>query len=153
MLRRATRAVSRALPQLEAAAASLDVPKEMSAQQRFVIASLLRRPSRAPPYLLFGPFGTGKTRTLTEYLRLLLASSLAPGGPPVRLLVCSPSNSSADNYVVALSQLLGAPLAGTPQGRGGSSSPQGRILRIVAAHRNERGMHPKVKPHTRTRKF
>ena len=137
--------------QIEAAAERLEVPKEMSTQQRFVIASLLARSHGKAPYLLFGPFGTGKTRTLTEYLRLLLAASFAPGGTPVRLLVCSPSNSSADNYVTSLAQLLGAPLAGAPtSGRGGGGSgPTGKILRILAPHRTERGLHPKVRPHTK----
>ena len=66
----------------------------------------MRMVGRCSPYLVFGPFGTGKTRTLVEYLKLLLnpstAGHLTDSGAPlmaasaVRVLVCSPSNSSAD---------------------------------------------------------
>ena len=72
------------------------------------------------PFLLVGPFGTGKTRTLIEFLRRLVAQR-KPGQPhAARVLVCSPSNSSVDKYVTALQELLG---------------PE-QMLRIQAPHRS-----------------
>lgn len=46
------------------------------------------------PTLLFGPFGTGKTRVLVELIRQVLAASAQ-----ARILVCTPSNSAANLYV------------------------------------------------------
>lgn len=72
------------------------------------------------PFLLVGPFGTGKTRTLIEFLRRLVAQR-KPGQPhAARVLVCSPSNSSVDKYVTALQELLG---------------PE-QMLRVQAPHRS-----------------
>ena len=165
---------------------------ELNGQQRAVIARLLRVPGAPAPFLLFGPFGTGKTRTLTEYLRLLTTIDVAPllkppagagsatapavaehthpsgwaaavnggkgkGGkkgatrppppPPaaspsvavpiipkedVRVLVCSPSNSSADAFINALAPGL---------------SPE-QMLRLYAAHRNQRGLPPRLKAYS-----
>ena len=58
------------------------------------------------PFLLVGPFGTGKTRTLIEFLRRLVAhrkpgGAMADGPMAARVLVCSPSNSSVDKYATA----------------------------------------------------
>lgn len=160
---------------------------ELNGQQRAVIARLLRAPGAPAPFLLFGPFGTGKTRTLTEYLRLLTtidvaallalptAAAAAPGplahppgwvaainggkgkgnkkggggakaAPPaalaaaaaptasedVRVLICSPSNSSADAFINALAPGL---------------SPE-HMLRLYAGHRNQRGLPPRLKAYS-----
>ncbi|XP_034191296.2 putative helicase with zinc finger domain [Osmia lignaria lignaria] len=47
-----------------------------------------------PPILLLGPFGTGKTFTIAQALRLLLTSS-----SEYKILLCTHSNSAADLYV------------------------------------------------------
>ena len=46
------------------------------------------------PSLVLGPFGCGKTHTMTESIKLLLQHM-----PHSRLLVCTHSNSAADIYV------------------------------------------------------
>jgi len=46
-----------------------------------------------PPILIIGPYGTGKTFTLGQAVRLLLKQ------PRTRVLVCTHSNSAADLYI------------------------------------------------------
>ncbi|CAK9815583.1 Probable helicase with zinc finger domain [Anthophora quadrimaculata] len=47
-----------------------------------------------PPILLLGPFGTGKTFTIAQALRILLTRSME-----YKILLCTHSNSAADLYV------------------------------------------------------
>ena len=145
--------------QHDAYAETLDLPSEMNVQQRSVVASLLRREHGSAPFLLYGPFGTGKTRTLTEFLKLLLKDGGAKGkggekaqpssksggawgkkaaaadekkSSTPRVLVCSPSNSSADQYVLQLSSIL---------------KSDREMLRLFAAHR--KGVFDKrLRPYT-----
>ena len=51
------------------------------------------------PSLVLGPFGCGKTRTLSECIKLLTLYV-----PEARILVCTHSNSAADLYVEAMSK-------------------------------------------------
>ncbi|KAL1500036.1 hypothetical protein AB1Y20_012713 [Prymnesium parvum] len=128
------------------------LPPEMSDQQRSVVEALMRGTHGTAPFLLFGPFGTGKTRTLNEFLKLLLEPIAKPtpiatgesernnkrkakpiasdGRPPVRVLVCSPSNSAADKYVLQLASIL---------------PHSSQMLRVFAPHRSERGVHKTIK--------
>ena len=106
----------------------------LTLSQRRVIAQLATRMHGSAPFLLVGPFGTGKTRTLIEFLRRLVVKNGAAGAgggkggkrgggggtPAVRVLVCSPSNSSVDKYITALQDLL------TPE----------QMLRLQSPHRN-----------------
>lgn len=46
-----------------------------------------------PPILLIGPFGTGKTYTLAQAIKLLLQQ------PEAKILICTHSNSAADLYI------------------------------------------------------
>ncbi|XP_050372396.1 probable RNA helicase SDE3 isoform X2 [Argentina anserina] len=50
-----------------------------------------------PPYVIHGPPGTGKTKTLVEAIL-----QLYKGQAQTRLLVCAPSNSAADNVLEKL---------------------------------------------------
>ncbi|XP_049849991.1 uncharacterized protein LOC126320571 [Schistocerca gregaria] len=67
------------------------------------------------PFLLFGPFGTGKTKTLVELLHQILQHI-----PDARVLICAPSNSAVDVFAV---NLVRAPLArrGRPRRSSGST--------------------------------
>lgn len=47
-----------------------------------------------PPILLLGPFGTGKTFTIAQALRILLTKNIKH-----KILLCTHSNSAADLYV------------------------------------------------------
>lgn len=51
----------------------------------------------APPYLVHGPPGTGKTQTLVEAILQLYTT-----GKNTRILVCAPSNSAADHILEKL---------------------------------------------------
>ncbi|KAK3747583.1 hypothetical protein QZH41_015812, partial [Actinostola sp. cb2023] len=57
-------------------------------------------PRPKPPLLIFGPFGTGKTRTIAEAVKELCR--LHSGNPEedLRILICTHSNSAADHYIV-----------------------------------------------------
>lgn len=58
------------------------------------------------PSLVLGPFGCGKTRTLSECIALLTVHM-----PTTRLLVCTHSNSAADIYVENLDAKWASTLA------------------------------------------
>ena len=51
-------------------------------------------------FLLFGPPGTGKTTTLVEAIRVIINNRRMPQRG--RFLICTPSNSAADNFTLAL---------------------------------------------------
>lgn len=92
---------------------------ELNAQQRAVIARLLRAPGAPAPFLLFGPFGTGKTRTLTEYLRLLTTTDV-----PALL---GPATAAAPSPAEAESSVAQPPgwLAAINGGKGGKAGKKG----------------------------
>ncbi|KAF5356601.1 hypothetical protein D9758_008284 [Tetrapyrgos nigripes] len=77
------------------------------AEQLEVVAAIVNIPPGSPPFVVFGPPGTGKTVTIVEAIRQLLALN-----PEARILACAPNNSAADiiasRLAVALppSQLL-----------------------------------------------
>ena len=45
--------------------------------------------------LLLGPFGTGKTQTVAEAVKILILQRT----PKCRILICTHSNSAADHYI------------------------------------------------------
>ncbi|KAF9527401.1 RNA helicase [Crepidotus variabilis] len=55
------------------------------------VVSILTLPSGSAPFVVFGPPGTGKTITIVEAIRQVLAHN-----PQARVLACAPSNSAAD---------------------------------------------------------
>ncbi|XP_012268061.2 probable helicase with zinc finger domain [Athalia rosae] len=63
-------------------------------QQQAVIAMIAPINMILPPILLVGPFGTGKTYTLAQGIRMILNK-----GPKHKVLLCTHSNSAADLYV------------------------------------------------------
>ncbi|CAI5524033.1 unnamed protein product [Closterium sp. Naga37s-1] len=81
-------------------------PLLLNVEQREAVAQLLVR-SRLqlgarpepylPPYIVFGPPGTGKTKTVVEAIL-----QVVKGMPLVRVLVCAPSNSATDNIALRL---------------------------------------------------
>lgn len=48
-----------------------------------------------PPVLLLGPFGTGKTQTVAEAVKILISERTQK----CRILICTHSNSAADHYI------------------------------------------------------
>ncbi|KAJ3979873.1 RNA helicase [Lentinula detonsa] len=69
-------------------------------EQLQAVAAIVNMPPGSPPFVIFGPPGTGKTVTLVEAMQQLLANNKA-----TRLLVCAPSNSAADLITDRLSVL------------------------------------------------
>ncbi|KAK2465578.1 hypothetical protein APHAL10511_002470 [Amanita phalloides] len=60
-------------------------------QQAQAVRSIVRLPPGSPPFVVFGPFGTGKTSTIVEAIIQILHRN-----PQARILACAPSNSAAD---------------------------------------------------------
>ncbi|KAL0574390.1 hypothetical protein V5O48_007565 [Marasmius crinis-equi] len=65
------------------------------------VASILYRPRGSVPFIIFGPPGTGKTSTMVESILQVLQKN-----PTSRILVCTPSNSSADLIITRLRDSL-----------------------------------------------
>ncbi|XP_032243014.2 helicase with zinc finger domain 2 isoform X1 [Nematostella vectensis] len=57
-------------------------------------------PRPRPPLLIFGPFGTGKTRTIAEAVKELCRLHAGNTAANLRILICTHSNSAADHYIV-----------------------------------------------------
>ncbi|GBE89135.1 P-loop containing nucleoside triphosphate hydrolase protein [Sparassis crispa] len=55
------------------------------------VTSIVYHPAGAPPFVVFGPPGTGKTITIVEAIMQLINHN-----PQARILACAPSNSAAD---------------------------------------------------------
>uniref|UniRef100_A0AC34Q7E1 Helicase ATP-binding domain-containing protein n=1 Tax=Panagrolaimus sp. JU765 TaxID=591449 RepID=A0AC34Q7E1_9BILA len=70
--------------------------QDLNLLQRRAVYSMLKM-SGTNPFLLFGPPGTGKTRTLVYAIKYGLIND-----PHNRFLVCAHSNSAADNFALAL---------------------------------------------------
>ncbi|GIY93821.1 probable helicase with zinc finger domain [Caerostris extrusa] len=62
-------------------------------QKEAVLAITTPLSTRLPPVLIIGPFGTGKTYTLAQAVKIILAQENS------RILVCTHSNSAADIYI------------------------------------------------------
>ncbi|RVE49029.1 hypothetical protein evm_006275 [Chilo suppressalis] len=68
-------------------------------EQRAAVNRILHAAGSPAPYLLHGPPGTGKTRTLTEAALQLVARN-----KDVRVLICTDSNMAADHVAVAIAE-------------------------------------------------
>ncbi|KAH6909394.1 RNA helicase [Coprinopsis sp. MPI-PUGE-AT-0042] len=71
-------------------------------RQARAVRSIVKLPSGSPPFIVFGPPGTGKTITIVEAMRQLLQKN-----PQTRILACAPSNSAADLIAERLCGALG----------------------------------------------
>ncbi|OWF53235.1 helicase with zinc finger domain 2-like [Mizuhopecten yessoensis] len=54
-----------------------------------------QRSGYTPPFVMYGPFGTGKTETIAQAAMVLLKEK-----PSARILICAQSNSAADLYIL-----------------------------------------------------
>jgi hypothetical protein len=92
------------IPKIEVSKSSLSDPKigENEMQIKAVNLGLNRLSDGAKnfPFLIFGPFGTGKTNTLVELIYQTFHTH-----PKAKLLVCALSNSAADLLATKLSRI------------------------------------------------
>ncbi|KAF9653722.1 P-loop containing nucleoside triphosphate hydrolase protein [Thelephora ganbajun] len=73
---------------------------ETNPAQKRAVSSIVRLPPGSPPFIVFGPPGTGKTVTIIEAIRQLLRN------PDVAILASAPSNAAADIVAVRLKDYL-----------------------------------------------
>ncbi|XP_048054667.1 helicase with zinc finger domain 2 isoform X2 [Megalobrama amblycephala] len=71
---------------------NIELNEKQQAAMNFVLGVTDNR-STIPPLLIYGPFGTGKTRTLAKMARALVQQ------PQNKILICTHTNSSADLYI------------------------------------------------------
>lgn len=91
--------------------------------QKRAVFNILRGETEKMPYVIFGPPGTGKTVTLVETVLQLIRNL-----PGARLLIGTPSNSSADLIIRRIidSNVL----------------PQGEFIRLVSQNQVEKDLIP-----------
>ncbi|XP_068761024.1 3'-5' exoribonuclease HELZ2-like isoform X3 [Montipora capricornis] len=85
--------------------------KRLNERQKEVIKRIALREWNAPPLVVFGPFGTGKTFTLNQAVRLLVQMDKSH-----RILLCTHSHRAADIHVELLHKYL-TEQNGTPAAR------------------------------------
>eukprot|EP01113_Clastostelium_recurvatum_P027574 TRINITY_DN3329_c0_g1_i2.p1 TRINITY_DN3329_c0_g1~~TRINITY_DN3329_c0_g1_i2.p1 ORF type:complete len:1003 (+),score=212.55 TRINITY_DN3329_c0_g1_i2:117-3125(+) len=71
----------------------------LNQRQRQAVSFIAGGKHNQTPYLLFGPPGTGKTRTVVESINQVLEK------PGMRVLACAPSNNAADLLVERLARI------------------------------------------------
>ncbi|KAF9460457.1 P-loop containing nucleoside triphosphate hydrolase protein [Collybia nuda] len=76
------------------------IDKGLNLEQQFTASSIALHQSPVP-YLISGPPGTGKTRTVTETVLQILRLQ-----PEACILLCAPSNSATDTLVLRLRRFL-----------------------------------------------
>ncbi|XP_067314831.1 3'-5' exoribonuclease HELZ2 [Pseudorasbora parva] len=69
-----------------------ELNEKQQAAMNFVLG-VTDNKSSIPPLLIYGPFGTGKTRTLAKMAQALVQQ------PQNKILICTHTNSSADLYI------------------------------------------------------
>lgn len=99
-------------------------------RQKLAVESILSRPPGSPPFIVFGPPGTGKTVTIVESILQLLSKN-----PSARILACAPSNAAADIIAERLLEL-----------------DEETLFRMYAPSRHKSDVPTKLIPYTFTHK-
>ncbi|KAL0958006.1 hypothetical protein HGRIS_000180 [Hohenbuehelia grisea] len=103
---------------------------EANLPQARAVTSIVGQPPGSPPFILFGPPGTGKTVTMVEAIQQVLWHNRN-----ARILACAPSNSAAD--------LLGLGL---------TALPQDQLFRFYAPSRSTQSVPDSLRRYVYTRK-
>ncbi|XP_011306724.1 putative helicase mov-10-B.1 [Fopius arisanus] len=101
---------------------------EDNPEQQQAIINILSKNSKPDPYILFGPPGTGKTSTLIEAILQIYKRDSS-----TRVLICTPSNSAADEIALKL-------LRHTPE-----VIPENALYRLYSASRSIDDVHDSIK--------
>ena len=83
---------------------SFDLPwydKQLNFEQRKAVDAIIKKQYGTVPFVISGPPGTGKTKTLVE-AALQLLHSAAGANERCHLLICAPSDSAADTIATRL---------------------------------------------------
>ena len=117
--------------------------RELNEMQSKVVQALIKS-CETPfqqPLIIFGPPGTGKTATIVEGVIQILKNK-----PVSKILVCTPSNSSAD---LICERLIDAfEMKGNKKEFANFNRP--KIIRINAASRNQDSVSKKIKDNCKT---
>ncbi|KAF8538528.1 P-loop containing nucleoside triphosphate hydrolase protein [Trichophaea hybrida] len=79
------------------------IDKELNYEQQKAVDSILKQNYGNVPYLISGPPGTGKTKTIVEAVLQLI---YAPRAPHHHILLCAPSQEAADTLAIRLTKHL-----------------------------------------------
>ncbi|KAL5476887.1 hypothetical protein ACEPAI_3073 [Sanghuangporus weigelae] len=101
------------------------------------VASILHMSSGSVPFVIFGPPGTGKTVTMVEAIRQIIARK-----PNARILACAPSNSAADIIVEHLAEY-----------RSVFGDMKKSVFRLIAPSRSSKMISQTVLEFTRTNTY
>ncbi|TFK28524.1 RNA helicase [Coprinopsis marcescibilis] len=99
------------------------------------VTSIAYLPDGSPPFVVFGPPGTGKTITIVEAIRQVLKAN-----PRAKVLACAPSNSAADIIAERLCSRIG-----TTPGLGPDT-----LFRMYAPSRHKDQVPDKLRDHVHT---
>lgn len=77
--------------------------KNLNVKQKQAIEAIVASSFTSAPLVIFGPFGTGKTHTLSHAVRRLILDTNN------RVLLCTHTNSAADLHVMLLNEYLKTP--------------------------------------------
>ncbi|RMZ77753.1 hypothetical protein DV737_g4223, partial [Chaetothyriales sp. CBS 132003] len=80
------------------------IDRSLNFEQQKAVAAVIADRYGSVPYLISGPPGTGKTRTIVEISLQLLARKKS--GVQPHLLICAPSDAAADTLAIRLSHHL-----------------------------------------------
>lgn len=83
-------------------AAQIKWISDVNDEQRSAVGKILNRTSYPFPYILFGPPGTGKTKTLVEAIGQIVKRNDASE----RILICAASNSACDEVADRLLKII-----------------------------------------------
>ncbi|KAJ3281806.1 hypothetical protein HK104_011261 [Borealophlyctis nickersoniae] len=77
--------------------------EDLNWEQRKAVQAVIRADYGNVPFIILGPPGTGKTKTVVEAIRQVVASD-----PNAHILACAPSHSAADTITLRLLASIGS---------------------------------------------